>query len=139
MLLMEGEMKSKTFFMRVLIILGVLVFQLFFIQLVLFLVSYTLVSLGGYGQIGRFLNALIMGLSFSAGSFLAGWIALRFHWLDAESKYPARVVGTLIGAFVPLLAAVFLSPVLEPGNPLYSVSILGSILGFHVPTWISRK
>lgn len=132
-------MKSKPLFVRVLVILGVLIFQLFFIQVVLFLVSFALVSLGGYGQTGRFLNVLILGLTFSAGSFLAGWIALRFHWLDADPKYLARAIGTLLGAFLPFLAALLLSANLGPGHTFYELSILFCILGFYVPTWIRGK
>jgi|WetSurMetagenome_2_1015567.scaffolds.fasta_scaffold08213_5 hypothetical protein len=129
-------MKSKPSFVRVLILLGVLFFQLVLIQGALFVVSYLLMIFGGYGQTGKIMDALVLGISFSAGSFLAGWIALKFHWLDAETKYATRAVGTLLGAFIPLLAAVLIYPRLEPGNPFYAVSILFSILGFHIPSWI---
>lgn len=132
-------MKSKSSFGGVLILLGVLVFQLVLIQVVLFLVSYLLVLFGGYGQGGNFLDAVILGTTFSAGSFLAGWIALKFHWLDAEPKYPARAIAALLGAFIPLLAGVLLQPPLNPGSPFYAIAILLSILGFHVPSWIKSQ
>jgi hypothetical protein len=128
-------MKSKPSFVRVLILLGVLFFQLVLIQGALFAVSYLVLIFGGYGQTGKILDALVLGISFSAGSFLAGWIALKFHWLEAAPKLGARVIGTFLGAYVPLLVAILIYPVLEPGNPFYSLSILGAIIGFHVPTW----
>jgi len=132
-------MKTRPLFIRVLIVLGVLFFQLVMTQIVTFIVSLVFGGLENVQQSNKYLFAAAVGLTFSVGGFLAGCVALRFHWLDAEPKYPARAVGTLIGAYVPLLAAVLLYPVLEPGNPFYSVSILGSILGFHVPTWIGGK
>jgi hypothetical protein len=132
-------MKTKPLFVRVLIVLGVLFFQLVMTQIVTFIVSLLLGGLENGQPSNKYLFAAAVGLTFSVGAFLAGWVALRFHWLDAEPKYPARAVGTLIGAYLPLLAAVLLYPVLEPGNPLYAISILGSILGFHIPTWIRGK
>jgi hypothetical protein len=78
-------------------------------------------------------------VTFSIGVFLVGWLALKLRWLNAEMKLPARVVATLIGAYLPLIACVILYHLLEPGNPFFFISMLASILGFHLPGWMARK
>lgn len=132
-------MKTRSMFARILIILGILFFQLVMTQVVTFLLSLLIGGLENIQLSNKYLFAGIIGLTFSAGAFLSGWIALRFRWLDAAPKYRARAVSTLIGAYIPLLAAVLLYPSLNPGNPFYAVSILFSILGFHVPTWFKTS
>jgi hypothetical protein len=126
-------------FVRVLIILGILFFQLVMTQVVTFLLSLLIGGLEIVQQSNKYLFAAIVGLTFSAGAFLAGWVALRLHWLEAAPRLPVRAIGTLLGAYIPLLAAVLIYPVLEPGNPFYSLSILGAIIGFHVPTWFKSS
>ncbi len=128
-------MKTRSMLVRVLIILGILFFQLIMTQVVTFLLSLLIGGLENVQLSNKYLFAAIVGLTFSAGAFLSGWIALRFHWLEAAPRLPARAIGTLLGAYIPLLAAVLIYPVLEPGNPFYSLSILGAIIGFHMPTW----
>jgi membrane-anchored protein YejM (alkaline phosphatase superfamily) len=129
-------MKSKPSFVRVLILLGVLFFQLVMTQVITFVLSLLIGGLENVQQSNKYLFAAIIGLTFSIGAFFSGWVALRLRWLEASPRLPARAIGTLLGAYIPLLAAVLIYPVLEPGNPFYSLSILGAIIGFHVPTWI---
>jgi len=132
-------MKSRSMLVRVLIILGILFFQLVMTQVVTFLLSLLIGGLEFVQQSNKFFFAAILGLTFSAGAFLSGWIVLRFHWLEAAPRLPARIIGTFLGAYIPLLAAVLIYPTLEPGNPFYSLSILGAIIGFHVPTWFKSS
>ncbi len=129
-------MKSRSMFVRVLIILGILFFQLVMTQVITFVLSLLIGGLENVQQSNKYLFAAIIGLTFSIGAFFSGWVALRLRWLEASPRLPARAIGTLLGAYIPLLAAVLIYPVLEPGNPFYSLSILGAIIGFHVPTWI---
>jgi len=129
-------MKSKPSFVRVLILLGVLFFQLVMTQVVTFIASMIFGGFENLQPANKYLFAAAIGFTFSAGAYLAGWVALRFHWLDAGPKYLARAIGTLLGAYLPLIAAVIIYPTLEPGNPFYAASILLCILRFHVPSWI---
>lgn len=87
---------------------------------------------------GKKFNATIiwLGVTFSLGIFLPGWLALKFRWLKAIPLYPARLAGTLIGAAVPLLAGLLISRTLEAGSSFFLISILGSLLGFYLPGWI---
>jgi uncharacterized membrane protein YeaQ/YmgE (transglycosylase-associated protein family) len=124
---------------KMLIWLGVAFLQLIMTQMVTFLLSLLVPDMGIFGQTNPALFAVILGITFSVGVFLAGWLALKLHWLTTEPKYPARMIATLIGAYIPLIAALFLYQFLEPGNPFFFTSMVMGILGFHVPGWMEKK
>jgi uncharacterized membrane protein YccC len=58
---------------------------------------------------------------------------------DIEPKLPARLVGTLAGAYLPLVIALFLYHPMEPGNPFFFVAMLTSVAGFYLGGWIRKK
>ena len=90
-------------------------------------------------QIDRpWLFALLAGAAFSAGAFLIGWLAISRGWLNLAPRYPARLVGSLIGAYAPLMLGVALFQVLQAGSPFFALSIFLSILGFHLPNWFRK-
>ena len=124
---------------RILFGLGTVLLQLVMTQVVTFLVSLPLAGMGEYGKTRPILFAVMLGTTFSAGVFLAGWLALKWGWISTAPKYPARLVATLIGAYLPLILALIFYRTLEPGNPFFFISMLASILGFHIPGWIGRK
>jgi len=123
---------------RFFILLGVIVLQNIMTQVVTFLLSLLVPGMGDFPQTHPVLFVVILGISFSMGVFLVGWLAIKLRWLATTPKYPARLVATLIGAYVPLILALFLYHPLEPGNPFFFISILGSILGFHFPGWLQK-
>jgi hypothetical protein len=123
---------------RVLIFLGVAILQLIGTQVVTFILSLLIPGMGDSPQIQPVFFALILGFTFSTGVFLVGWLAIKYHWLSAEPRAAARLVGTLIGAYLPLIAALIIFRMLEPGNPFFFISMLASILGFHLPTWLKK-
>ena len=125
--------------LHLLIWLGVALLQIIMTQVVTFLLSLLLPGMENFPQTHPALFVVILGLTFSTGVFLTGWLALKLRWLSTPPKYPARLVATLIGAYLPLILALILYHALEPGNPFFSISILASVLGFHVPGWIHRK
>jgi len=118
---------------------GVALLQLIMTQVVTFLLSLLIPGMENFPQTHPALFVIIAGVTFSAGVFLTGWLALKLRWLAAKPKYPARLVATLIGAYLPLTLALILYPTLEPGNPFFFISMLASVLGFYVPGWIERK
>ena len=122
--------------LRLLIYLGVILFQLIMTQVVTLLFSFFLPGMENFPQTNPALFVVILGITFSTGVFLTGWLALKLRWLVAKPKYRARLVATLIGAYVPLILALILYDTLEPGNPFFFSSMLTSILGFHIPGWI---
>jgi len=123
---------------RFLVWVGVVFLQLIMTQVVTFLFSMFIPDVGQFQQSYSVFFVLIVGITFSAGVFLAGWLALKFGWLNGNPKLPVRLIGTLVGAFVPLIIALVIHRVLEAGNPFLAVSILVSILGFHVPGWLAK-
>lgn len=81
------------------------------------------------------LFALALGLAFTTGIYLAGWIALRLHVLDGSPRGLARLGGVVVGTYLPLIVALLAYGVLEPGNPFFLVSLLAGSLGYQAPGW----
>jgi len=108
-------------------------------QVVTFLVSLLVPDMEGFplDHPGPFF--LMLGATFTTGIFIAGWLALRLGWLTAKPRYGARLVGTLVGAYAPLLIALVFYRALEPGNPFFMISILAGIVGFHLPDWTGAE
>ena len=119
--------------------LGVVFIQLVMTQVVTFLLSLLVPGMENFPQTHPALFVVILGITFSMGVFLGGWLAMKWQWLKVKSNYLARLVTTLIGAYLPLIIALILYRTLEPGNPFFSISMLTSILGFHIPGWVGRK
>lgn len=122
----------------ILIWLVVAFLQLIGTQVVTFIISLAIPGMGDFPQTHSVLFALILGLTFSTGVFLTGWLAIKFRFLKAEPRHAARLAGTLIGAYLPLIAALIIFKILEPGNPFFFISMLAAILGFHLPGWFKK-
>jgi hypothetical protein len=80
-----------------------------------------------------------IGLAFTIGVFWTGWLAIRQRWLPLPPKHLARFLGALIGAYIPLIAALLIYRGFEPGNPFFLVSVLGCVLGFYMLGWEEKK
>jgi hypothetical protein len=106
---------------------------------VTFLLSLLLPGMENFGPTRPVLFAVLLGITFSIGVFLVGWMALKLHWLNTEPRLLARLAGTVIGAWLPLIVALIIFHTLEPGNPFFFISMLLSVLGFHLPGWIETK
>ena len=132
-------MDSGKKILRFLTWLGVALLQLIMTQVVTFLISLLVPGMENFPQTHPALFVVVLGVTFSTGVFLTGWLALKLRWLAAKPIYPARLVATLIGAYLPLIVALILYHPLEPGNPFFFISMLTSVLGFYVPGWIERK
>ena len=118
--------------------IGVAFLQLIMTQVVTLLVSFLLPNVESFQKAYPVFFAIIVGITFSTGIFLVGWLALKWHWLNLETKYTARLLGTLLGVFLPLIIALFLYPAIEAGNPFLGISMIAGILGFYVAGWISK-
>ena len=82
---------------------------------------------------------LILGICFTFGIFLTGWASIHWRWLKIKPVWIPRLVGTLIGAFVPLILALILYHPIEPGNPFFFISIFAAIIGFYIPALLPEK
>jgi hypothetical protein len=125
--------------LRFIIWLGVVLLQLVMTQVVTFLFSLLVPGMEDFPQTRPVLFIVALGIAFTIGIFLPGWLALNRRWLASEPRYAVRLVATLIGAYVPLLVALIVYHPLEPGNPFFFISMLAGILGFHAPGWVIRK
>ncbi len=121
---------------RLFIGLGVVLLQLVMTQVVTFLLSFVIPGMDPNTH--PVLFAAGVGVSFSSGIFLAGWLALGRRWLSGEPRHVARLVATLVGSYLPLIVALALSGHLEEGSPFFFASMVMGILGFHAPGWIRR-
>jgi hypothetical protein len=45
----------------------------------------------------------------------------------------------LISAYLPLIVALIVHPILEPGSPFFFISMLAAIVGFYIPGWVESK
>lgn len=115
--------------------LGVILLQIILTQVVTFVVSLFFPGMEGISVNQPALLTAILTLTFSIGVFLGGWLALKRGWLAGAPKPAARLLGAVVGAGIPLLAALLIYGSFEPGNPVFWISILASILGFHLPGW----
>jgi hypothetical protein len=130
----SGQNKTRWF-----VWLGVAFLQLIMTQVVTFLFSLFIPDVEQFQQAKSVMFVLILGISFSVGVFLVGWLAFKFGWLKGKPNLMARLIWVLLGAFVPLIIALVIYRVLEAGNPFFAVSTLLSILGFHVPGWFAKE
>ena len=127
-----------------LIWLGIALLQYIAAQLVTFLV-YLLVGLLFAEDMGNFpltrpvLFIFILGLAFTLGVFLVGWLALRLGWLAGKPVIILRLIAALVGAYLPLVLGLLLIRPLVPGHPIFNFSILTCIAGFHLPGWVGKK
>jgi len=108
-------------------------------QVVTFLVSLLIPGMENFPVTHSALFVLILGLTFTAGIFLTGWLALKLYWLKVKPVLIARLAGTLVGTYLPLLIALFLFHPLGVGNPFFFVSILTGVAGFHLAGWLVRN
>jgi len=116
----------------------VLIAQLVGAMIVTFAASLV-VRAESFQQTRPALFALVVGLAFSTGICLTGWLALRVRLLRGPSRTLARVGGALLGVYVPLLVALAVYGTIEPGNPFFTVSLLAGALGFQAPGWVGAQ
>lgn len=127
--------ENKKFF-RFLFRIVIIPLQIFMTQLVTFLASLLLPGMEDFPQTFPVLFICILGITYTTGVFLVGWLALKWRCLSGKSAYLARLLMTMLGAYLPLLIAFLIYPVLEPGNPFFLIAIITCVIGFYVPEFI---
>ena len=131
-------MDSGKKFLRIMVHLGIVLLQLIMTQLVTLLASFLLPDVENFPQTHSALFAIILGITFTTGVFLTGLVAIKLGWLKIMPLLAMRLGATLAGAYLPLVIALLVYPVLEPGNPLFFIAEITSILGFYIPGWINK-
>ena len=132
-------MDSKKRFFRFFIWFAVALLQVISTQVVTFLLSLLLPGMENFPHEQPALFVFLVGPTFATGAFLAGWLAVRLRWLHVRPLLLARAVSALVCAYLPLILALVIYRTLAPGNPFFLVSVLMSVLGFHLPGWLSTN
>ncbi|HCC78694.1 MAG: hypothetical protein A2X25_10275 [Chloroflexi bacterium GWB2_49_20] len=117
---------------------GVVFLQLVGTQVVTFIASFLFPLMNTPEQFNSWMLALLLTTTFTLGVFLVGWLGFRLGWLNPPTHLQMRLVCTLIGAFLLMAIGILFFNVLEAGSPFFGMSILASILGFHLPTWLKK-
>lgn len=117
---------------------GIVFLQLVMSQVVTFAISLLFPGFGDFPQTRPALFVIAVGATYTLGIFLTGWLALKLHLLKGMPRLIARLTGTLLGAYLPLILAALLYHPMEPGNPLFFIAILTSIAGFHLAGQVGK-
>jgi len=130
---------KKNILGKSLIILGVGILQYIAAMLVLLIFTLLIPSLDVKPESNPILFILVVGLCYSVGIFLMGWLSIKKNWRIAPHGFGLRLLFTILATFIPLLFAFFVYPKLEPGNPFFFISIVTGILGFLLPEVIFKQ
>lgn len=115
--------------------LVIVILQLIMTQVITFVASLVFPGLENLPQTQPVLFLLLLGLCYSIGIILIGFPGMKIRLIFLETKFWYRVIGTLVGVFVPLfLALLFVKP-LGP-NGFYFMAMFTGILGFFSPEWV---
>lgn len=132
-------MGSENQVLKIIKFLAIGILQMVMTQVVTFVFAFLFPGGEDYLLANPIVFAAVLGLTFSAGVFLAGWLAIRLGWLKIDPRLGARAVGALAGAYLPLAAALLIYSTLEAGSPFFFGSVLASLVGFYFPGLLASK
>lgn len=124
---------------RIIVYLAVIILQLIMTQVVTFIVTLFFPTTDEYFLSHGGIFTIVLGMTFSVGVFLAGWLAIQLHWLAISPKLLARFLGAVVGAYIPLIVFLIIYGAFEAGSPVFWFSILGSVLGFYAVGWLENN
>jgi hypothetical protein len=147
-------MKVINFILRLLGWMVTIILQIAVSFLIIFLFS---VIFSGVGSISRldWLGLLFyIWLGYVIGINLVGYVSLRWAWKYLYLLPTQRLLGSMIGAFIPLLILLpigYSVPVGDSGSRFYDlvsnnwqpilaqVSLFASLIGYYVPSVLKPK
>lgn len=132
-----ANMNLENKVLRFLITCVVILLQLIMTQVFTLVASFFLPGMENFPETHPVPFVVLVGITFTMGVFLTGWLALRFHWLKGQLRSRARLAGTVLGAYLPLLAAILWFSPLTAGHPGFLISALAAIVGFYLPEWLN--
>jgi hypothetical protein len=141
MISLKGDvMTTGQRIIRMMIGCGIIILQIIASQLATFLVSLAIPGIENIPQTLPVLFVVILGLTYTIGIFGVGWLAIRIRWLRLESRTWSRIIGTLVGAYLIMIIALFTYHPVAPDDPLlFPVAVFTGIGGFYVGGWIVKK
>ncbi len=141
-------MSVVKFILHILAWLVTIIFQIVASYLIIFLFSVILSGVDTTSRIGWLASLFVIWLGYVIGINLIGQISLRWVWRGIRVLPVQRLLGTAIGALIPLLILLpigFSVPVGDTGTRFYDLvtnnwqpilaqaSLFAAILGFFVP------
>ena len=87
--------------------------QIIMTQAVTFAASFALPNNEHIRSEQPVLFAVFVSLTFAAGVFLGGWLAIRMGWINLPPRLPLRAIGALLGAALPLMVGLLVPAVLQ--------------------------
>lgn len=132
-------MPKKNLLRYVLIIIGVGVLQYIAAMLVTLVLSLIFPALDKVIYDNLPLFVVTLGLTYSIGIWLVGWLAIALKWRAVKHEYGLRFLTTVIGTYLSLIIALLVYPQLEPGNPFLFIAVVTGIIGFLVPEWLPEE
>jgi hypothetical protein len=142
------------FIVRIIGWLVTIVLQYAASNLVIFIFSVIFAGVDTISRIGWLALLLVIWVGFLLGINLVGWAALRWAWKDTRPLAKQRLLGSAIGAIIPLLILIpigYSVPVGDAGTSFYDLvtnnwqpimaqaSFFAGIVGFYVPGLIKTQ
>lgn len=125
-----------------------IIFQIAISFLIIFLFSVIFAGVDTASRLGWLFLLFFIWLGYVIGINLVGWGALHWVWKASRPLTRQRLVGTMVGALIPLLILLpigYSVPVGESGTRFYDLvtnnwqpilaqaSLFAAILGYYVP------
>jgi hypothetical protein len=148
---LEDSMGVLKFILRLFGWLVTIILQVAVSYLIIFLITIIFAGVDTTSRIGWLASLLVIWLGYVIGIYLVGMVALRWVW-KGERRLPAqRLIGTAVGALIPLLILLLIGfsvPVVATGTQFYDLitnnwqpimaqaSLFIGIVGFYVPGMI---
>ncbi len=136
------------FILRLLGLLITIILQIVISYLVILLISIIFSGVDTTSRTGWLASLFVIWLGYVLGINLVGMVALRWVWKGVRLLPIQRLIGTSIGALIPLLILLpigFSVPVGDSGTRFYDLvtnywqliladaSLLIAIVGYYVP------
>lgn len=115
---------------RVLGFVGALVLQYFFVMAVTFFASFAIPGNENMRDTQPYLFVMFVTFTYGLGSFLGGWLAIFFHWLNLKPLLSPRLVGAWAGALLTLTVGLVIPEVMQIEGALHA--FIGAVFGFYV-------
>jgi hypothetical protein len=145
-------MRLLKFILRLFGWLVTIILQIAFSYLIILLVSVIFSGVDPSSRAGWLASLLVIWLGYVLGINLVGMVALRWVWKGIRFLPTQRLIGSSIGALIPLLILLpigFSVPVGDAGTRFYDLvtnywqlilanaSLLIGIVGYYVPGMIN--
>ncbi len=147
-------MSVINFIVRVLGWLVTIILQITFAFLVIFLFSVVFAGVDTTSRLGWYLLLFFIWLGYIIGVNLVGYASLRWVWKTVRLLPTQRLLGTMVGALIPLLILLPIGlsvPVGDQGTRFYDLvtnnwqpilaqaALFTAILGYYLPSALKPK